>query len=93
MRVERDRATEALRSSEEKFRLIATGTPDHVLMQDKDLRYISVINPQLGLTEADMLGKTDYEILGKDDADKITAVKRRVLETGNAEYVYTSLAV
>ena len=29
-----------------------------------------------------MLGKTDYDILTKEDADKITAIKRRVLDTG-----------
>ena len=91
IRNERDAAVEALRESEQKFKLIATGTPDHVLMQDKDLRYISVINPQLGLTEEDMIGKTDFEILEKDDAEKITAIKRRVLETGNAENVKLQL--
>ena len=54
---------EALRKSEERFHAIAANTPDHILMQDRDLRYQLVINPQLGLTETDMLGKTDYDIL------------------------------
>ncbi len=88
---ERKRAEEALRASEERFHAIATNTPDHILMQDRDLRYQLVINPQLGLTEADMLGKTDYEILDQEDADKITATKRMVLETGDAASLETSL--
>jgi len=54
---------EALWESEERFRAVAASTPDHILMQDLDLRYQLVINPQLGLTEADMLGKTDYDFL------------------------------
>ena len=44
---ERKRAEEALRESEQKFRIIATNTPDHILVQDTDLRYLQVINPQL----------------------------------------------
>jgi PAS domain S-box-containing protein len=82
---------EALRESEERFHAIATQTPDHILMQDRDLRYQLVINPQLGLTETDMLGKTDYDILELRDADKLTAIKRKVLETGASVSVESSL--
>jgi PAS domain S-box-containing protein len=79
----------ALPMSEELFRAIAAGSPDHILVQDRDLRYVLVINPQLGLTEADMLGKTDYDILKKEDADRITAIKRGVLETGKPATIET----
>jgi PAS domain S-box-containing protein len=82
---------EALRESEERFHAIATNTPDHILMQDRELRYQLVINPQLGLTETDMLGKTDYDILELRDADKLTAIKRKVLETGEAVSLESSL--
>jgi PAS domain S-box-containing protein len=82
---------EALRESEERFHAIAANTPDHILMQDRDLRYQLVINPQLGLTETDMLGKTDYDILELRDADKLTAIKRKVLETGKAVSLESSL--
>ena len=81
---ERRQVEEALRVSLEKFRIIATNTPDHILMQDRDLRYTQVINPQMGLTEADMLGKTDYDILSREDADALTKIKRHVLESGTA---------
>jgi PAS domain S-box-containing protein len=79
---EQRQAEKALRESEERFRMIASSTPDHLLIQDRELRYSLVVNPQLGLTEADMIGKTDYDILGKEDADRITVIKRRVLDSG-----------
>ncbi len=72
----------ALRESEARFRAIAAHTPDHIVMQDRDLRYQWVVNPQLGLTEADMIGKTEQDFLGKEDAEKLTAIKRKVLERG-----------
>ncbi len=85
------RLREALRESEERLHAIASNTPDHILMQDRDLRYQLVINPQLGLTQTDMLGKTDYDILELRDADKLTTIKRKVLETGNSVPLESSL--
>ncbi len=79
---ERRRVEEALRESLEKFRIIATNTPDHIIVQDKNLRYVQVINPQLGLTVQEMIGKTDYEFLSKEDADNLTKIKRQVIESG-----------
>ncbi len=80
-----------LRKSEELFKTIAMNTPDHILIQDWDLHYEYVLNPQLGLSEEDMIGKTDYDILTKEDADNLTKLKKRVLETGNTEFVKTPL--
>jgi len=51
-------------------------------MQDRELRYTYVVNPQLGLAEEDMLGKTDYEFLKEEDAKKLTSIKRSVIDTG-----------
>jgi PAS domain S-box-containing protein len=83
----RKRAEQALRRSEERFRAIASSTPDHLLVQDRELRYILVVNPQLGLTEQDMLGKTDYDFLPREEADKLTAIKRDVLEKGKSVHM------
>jgi len=88
---ERKRAEEALQKSEEQFRVIASHTPDHILMQDSELKYLFVINPQLGLTEQDMIGKTDYDFLSKEEADKLTEIKNRVLKTGKPVPLETSL--
>ena len=88
----RKQAEDALRESEQRFKAIADHTPDHILMQDRDLRYTLVVNPQLGLTQEDMLGKTDVEILGQEDAEKLTQIKRQVIESGLPNHVETSLA-
>lgn len=82
---------EKLAKSEENFKAIASQTPDHILMQDKELRYVFVVNPQLGLTAAEMIGKTDYVILPREEAEKLTTIKRKVLETGKSIHLETSL--
>ena len=82
---------DALRKSEDRFHAIATHTPDHILMQDHNLRYELVINPQLGLTETDMLGKTDDDLLERGDAERLTTIKRHVLETGDAVSLESSI--
>jgi PAS domain S-box-containing protein len=87
----RRRAEDALRESEQRFRAIASKTPDHILVQDRDLRYTMVINPQLGLTEKDMIGKTDHDLLSPEDADRLTRIKRRVLETGEPVHIEVPL--
>jgi PAS domain S-box-containing protein len=91
----RRHAEEAVRASEERFKAIASSTPDHILVQDRNLRYTFVVNPQLGLTEQDMLGKTDQDILAKEDAEHLTKLKRQVMETGqpvHTEFTLLSLA-
>jgi len=82
-------AEKAIRENEQRFRAIAENTPDHLLVQDRDLRYILVINPQLGLTEKEMVGKTDFEILKSEDAEKLTKIKRQVIESGNPVHMET----
>ena len=71
-----------MQESEQKFRIIATNTPDHILVQDTALRYTRVINPQSGLTEDEMIGRTDYDILSKEDVDNVVKIKKQVLRTG-----------
>ena len=81
----------ALYQSEERFRAIASGSPDHVFVQDRELHYTFVLNPPLGLTERDMIGKTDHDFLSRADADNLTAIKRRVLQSGNPVHVEVPL--
>jgi len=88
---DRNRMEEELRASEEKFKAITSSTPDHILVQDIDLRYQFVVNPQLGLTEQDILGKTDHDFLSKDDADNLTRIKKQVLESGQSVHVEVPL--
>ena len=88
---EQKKAEEALRKSEERFRVVTTNSPDHLLIQDNALRYLWVMNPQLGLSEAEMVGKTDAELLAPDDATRLTRIKRRILDTGKSEFLKVSL--
>jgi PAS domain S-box-containing protein len=80
-------AERARGAASERFRAIVENTPDHIIMQDRDLRYTMVVNPQLGLTEAGMLGKTDQEILPSQEAEALTEVKRRVLKSGEQAHL------
>ena len=88
---DRQRAEEALRKSEEEFRAIATNTPDHIMVIDRDLRYVSVVNPPTGRTMEGMIGRTDFEIMPAAEAERLTGIKRGVLESGKP--VRASVAV
>lgn len=80
-----------LNRSDELFRMIASSIPDHVIVQDMDLRYTMVVNPQLGLTEQDMLGKTDLDILSREEAEYLMNIKRSVIESSKPYFLEASL--
>jgi two-component system CheB/CheR fusion protein len=79
---DRKRAEEALRMSEERFRVALRNGPVAVFNQDRDLRYTWVYNPNPGFVPDDMLGQTDRELFSEREADRMTKIKRRVLATG-----------
>ncbi|HPD57226.1 MAG TPA: transporter substrate-binding domain-containing protein [Smithellaceae bacterium] len=85
--------TKELWENHQRFHAITLNIPDHVLIQDRELRYVFVLNHQLGLTDADMIGKTDRELPGisDEDAEKLTAIKMKVLETGKPFHLEISL--
>ncbi|MGB2603906.1 MAG: sigma 54-interacting transcriptional regulator, partial [Candidatus Sulfotelmatobacter sp.] len=74
-------AEEALRQSEERFRVALKSSPITVFNQDLDLRYTWIYNPVL-YQHLQVLGKTDDEIIGPERAAGLNNLKRRVLETG-----------
>jgi PAS domain S-box-containing protein len=80
--IERKRTEEALRQSEERFRVAIKNSPIAVFNQDRDLRYTWVYNSQLPLSDVEKLGKTMTEFMGPAEAARISAIRRRVLETG-----------
>jgi PAS domain S-box-containing protein len=78
---ERKKAEQALRKSEERFRVALKDSPITVFNQDRDLRYSWIYNPQL-YWQHDVLGKTDDEIIGPKKAAALNDLKRRVLASG-----------
>ncbi|HYE85794.1 MAG TPA: MASE1 domain-containing protein, partial [Vicinamibacterales bacterium] len=75
-------AEEAIRTSEERFRRLAASNSSLTLYeQDRELRYRWVF-PQHPEFPDHNIGKTDEELLPPGEGDKLTAIKRDVLETG-----------
>lgn len=76
------RTEEALRESEERFRVSLMHAPVVVFQQDLELRYTWVYNPLGGLVSEDIVGKTDEDIYPPEDVERVTSLKREVLSTG-----------
>jgi len=79
---ERRQAEEALRQSEERFRVALKNSPIAVFNQDRDLRYTWMYNSQAPLSDSEKLGKTVSDVFAPAEAARATEVRRRVLETG-----------
>ena len=76
----RRQADEAMRRSEERFRVALKDSPITVFNQDLDLRYTWIYNAQL-YWQQEALGKTDTEIIGARKAASLVELKQRVLKT------------
>jgi len=79
---ERRQAEEALRQSEERFRVALKNSPIAVFNQDRELRYTWMYNSQLPLPANEKLGKTLGEFFEPAEAARIREVRRQVIETG-----------
>ncbi len=80
--IERQRADNALRQSEDRFRVALKNSPIFVYNQDKELRYTWVYNPSYGLKVEQILGKKDVDIICAEDAQRLTTIKLGVLSSG-----------
>ena len=79
---ERRRVEEALRVSEERFRVALKESPVVVFNQDRELRYTWINVPVLAWAADDFLGRTDVEVLGGDEGARLMDIKRSVLQGG-----------
>jgi PAS domain S-box-containing protein len=79
---ERRRIDDALRQSEERFRVALKNSPVVVFNQDLWLRYTWINVPILVWAKRDWLGHTDAEIVGGEEGARLTAIKQAVLDTG-----------
>ncbi len=84
---------EALRESEARLQIIVANSPDVILEQDRDLRYVWIYNLSPGLFVSDVIGKTDNDLLPPDKAKQLESIKRQVLEKGKHEQVFLELFI
>lgn len=76
-----------LRARFARYETALRGSKLTVYTQDRDLRYTSLSNSMLGRSVEDILGRTDMEVLPSDGAAAMIAVKRQVLDNGEAKRV------
>ena len=79
---ERKQIEEALRTSEERFRIALQNSPIVVFTQDTELRYTWIYNPALGYEAEEVVGKLESEIFSPEDTQTLAAIKHQVLTTG-----------
>ncbi|MFM6195159.1 MAG: PAS domain S-box protein [Planktothrix sp.] len=77
----RKQTEEALRFSEERFKITLKNSPIVVFNQDLELRYTWIYNPAGGYAPEAVIGKLDCDIFSLEDAIKLTQLKRQVLTT------------
>ena len=87
---DRKRMEEALRESEERFRLFMQYFPGIAYIKDADTRVLFAnqgFKTYLGITPAEMLGKANTEVFPPEIADKFTADDQRIVETGQHQEI------
>ncbi|MCL5279839.1 MAG: PAS domain S-box protein [Planctomycetes bacterium] len=82
---DRKRTEEALRNSEQRFRLALQNSPVTVATLDRELRYIWAYHTRHGFQPEDVLGKRPDELIPPEDAAGQMELMQQVLETGVAQ--------
>ena len=80
--VDNARMHQKLRKTEERFRVALAHSNITLFEQDEELRYRWIYNPPLGFRAADVLGKTNAELVSPEEAARLGALDRAVLESG-----------
>lgn len=76
-------ALDALRLNEERFQIALQHSPVVLFNQDRDLCYTWIHNAALGMPSDLVLGRSDDQLLERQaDSDRLTALKRQVLDSG-----------
>ncbi|MCX5973819.1 MAG: PAS domain-containing protein, partial [Coprothermobacterota bacterium] len=79
---DRKNMEDALRQSEERFRVALKNAPIAVFNQDINLKYTWVHHPQTGILTAIEPGKSDFELLKEMDMSGFIAAKKSALKDG-----------
>ncbi|WP_231505957.1 PAS domain S-box protein [Planktothrix serta] len=77
----RKQTEEALRFSEERFKITLKNSPIVVFNQDLELRYTWIYNPAGGYEPEAVVGRLDIDIFPLENAIKLTQLKQQVLNT------------
>ena len=77
-------ATAELSEDEQRFRMALENSPVAMFEQDLDLRYTWIYNPRLGSSVNEVIGKSDFDIMDPASGARLSALKRGVIETGQA---------
>ncbi|MCB0194104.1 MAG: PAS domain-containing protein [Anaerolineae bacterium] len=78
----RKQAEQALRKSEERFRVALLNSPVFVSEQDRNLRYIWIHSSQRSFSTGEIIGKTDAFLFSEADAQLLSDLKNQALESG-----------
>lgn len=75
-------AEQALRVSEERFRVALKNSPITVFNQDQELRYTWIHHSRIEQLGETVVGKKNEDLFRPEEAARLTAIQRRVLTTG-----------
>lgn len=73
-----------LQQSEARLDRLLHTSPTAILGQDRELRYVWVSGAAFGRRAAAIVGQGDDDLFPADEASRLTALKRSVLETGTS---------
>ncbi len=82
---EQKQAEQALRESEERFRIALAHAPIAVFSQDHELRFTWIYNPILGLSAEEMIGKRVEELWPPDDVKAMSFFLQQVLDSRTSQ--------
>jgi PAS domain S-box-containing protein len=87
---ERKKTEEALRTSENKYRMLLENLPQRIFYKDRNSVYVSCNNSyaqDLKIKSDEIIEKTDYDFYPKELAEKYRADDKRIMESGKTEEV------
>lgn len=83
----------ALRVDEERLRMLIASSPDFIFYQDTALHYVWAPKTLPPFTPESVVGKTDYELFTPTQIERLVAIKRRVLATGETVRIVIQLLI